>query len=72
MGHFDLLLTTLFCKGPAGATSNGGTRSGSGRQFYAIKHLVPTSCPDRVLTEVECLRRAGGEANVLPLLFVHR
>ena len=39
---------------------------------YAIKHLVPTACPDRVLTEVECLRMAGGESNVLPLIFAHR
>ena len=42
------------------------------KQFYAVKLLVPTACPDRVLTEVECLRYAGGESNVLPLLFAHR
>ena len=38
----------------------------------AVKHLVPTSSPDRILMEVECLRLAGGEANVVPLLFCYR
>ncbi len=26
----------------------------------ALKHLIPTSSPQRILTEVECLRLAGG------------
>ena len=38
----------------------------------AIKHLVPTASPDRILMEVECLKSAEGKANVLQLLFVHR
>ncbi len=43
-----------------------------GEQKYALKHLVPTSSPDRILMEVDCLRRADGKSNVSPLLFVHR
>ena len=38
----------------------------------AIKHLVPTASPDRILMEVECLKVAEGKHNVLQLLFVHR
>ncbi len=38
----------------------------------AIKHLIPTSSPDRILMEVECLRLANGQENVIPLLFCHR
>ena len=38
----------------------------------AIKHLVPTASPDRILMEVECLKSAEGKENVLQLLFVHR
>ena len=38
----------------------------------AIKHLVPTASPDRILMEVECLKISGGKENVVPLLFVHR
>ena len=43
-----------------------------GERKVAIKHLVPTASPDRILMEVECLKIAGGKNNVLPLLFVHR
>ena len=38
----------------------------------AVKHLVPTASPDRILMEVECLKVAEGKRNVLQLLFVHR
>ena len=38
----------------------------------AVKHLVPTASPDRILMEVECLKIAEGKHNVLQLLFVHR
>ena len=38
----------------------------------AIKHLIPTSSPDRVFIEVESLRLCNGEKNVVPLLFCHR
>ena len=38
----------------------------------AIKHLVPTASPDRILMEVECLKISEGKENVVPLLFVHR
>ena len=38
----------------------------------AVKHLVPTASPDRILMEIECLKIAEGKHNVLQLLFVHR
>lgn len=38
----------------------------------ALKHLIPTSSPERVLMEVDCLRIAQGRHNVMPLLFCHR
>ncbi len=38
----------------------------------ALKHLIPTSSTDRILMEVECLRRAGGKDNVISLLFCRR
>ena len=40
--------------------------------LVAIKHLIPTSSPDRILMELECLRLAGGKDNIIPLLFVDR
>lgn len=43
-----------------------------GEKKLAIKHLVPTASPDRILMEVECLKSAEGKHNVLQLLFVHR
>ena len=42
------------------------------RRWYAVKHLIPTSSPERILTEVECLRISNGLKNVVPLLFCHR
>ena len=42
------------------------------RRWYAVKHLIPTSSPERILMEVECLRLSGGRMNVVPLLFCHR
>ena len=41
-------------------------------QRSAVKHIIPTSSPDRILTEVDCLRQAGGRHNVIPLLFCYR
>lgn len=38
----------------------------------AVKHLVPTASPDRILMEIDCLKMAQGRHNVLQLLFVHR
>ena len=42
------------------------------RRWYAVKHLIPTSSPERILTEVECLRLCSGQKNVVPLLFCYR
>jgi len=42
------------------------------KKWYAVKHLIPTSSPERILMEVECLRLSGGRKNVVPLLFCHR
>ena len=42
------------------------------RRWYAVKHLIPTSSPERILMEVECLRLSSGRKNVVPLLFCHR
>ena len=33
---------------------------------------IPTSSPERILTEVDCLRITDGERNVIPLLFCKR
>ena len=42
------------------------------RRWYAVKHLIPTSSPERILMEVECLRLSSGRKNVVPLLFCYR
>ena len=42
------------------------------RRWYAVKHLIPTSSPERILMEVECLRLSNGLKNVVPLYFCHR
>ena len=42
------------------------------RRWYAVKHLIPTSSPERILMEVECLRLSSGLKNVVPLLFCYR
>lgn len=42
------------------------------RPWYAVKHLIPTSSPERILIEVECLRLSSGRKNVVPLLYCHR
>ena len=44
----------------------------SWRRWYALKHLIPTSSPERILMEIECLRLSNGKQNVVPLLFCHR
>ena len=44
----------------------------SWRRWYALKHLIPTSSPERILMEIECLRLSNGRQNVVPLLFCHR
>ncbi len=36
-----------------------GHRSGNSEQMYAIKHIIPTSHPDRILTELNCLTTIG-------------
>ena len=38
----------------------------------AVKHLVPTTSPERIWMELDCLRVANGKENVIPLLFGHR
>ena len=38
----------------------------------AVKHLVPTTSPERIWMELDCLRVANGKDNVIPLLFGHR
>ena len=38
----------------------------------AVKHLVPTTSPERIWMELDCLRVANGRDNVIPLLFGHR
>lgn len=43
-----------------------------GDKKIAVKHLVPTASPDRILMEIDCLKMAEGKHNVLQLLFVHR
>ena len=47
-------------------------RTATWRRWYAVKHLIPTSSPERILMEVECLRLSNGRKNVVPLLFCHR
>ena len=37
-----------------------------------MKHLVPTTSPERIWMELDCLRVANGKENVIPLLFGHR
>ncbi|XP_072015485.1 cell division cycle 7-related protein kinase-like [Amphiura filiformis] len=38
---------------------------GGSDQMYAIKHIIPTSHPDRILTELSCLKTIGGQDNVI-------
>lgn len=38
----------------------------------ALKHLVPTSKPSRILMEAECMKAAGGHHNVIQLLGMWR
>jgi len=48
-----------------------GRARGSGREV-AIKNIVPTSHPARVVTELRCLRELGGQGNVLGVLSCRR
>ncbi|KAM3915012.1 cell division cycle 7-related protein kinase [Leptodactylus fuscus] len=41
-------------------------------QLFALKHLVPTSHPSRITAELECLRAAGGEDNVISVKYCFR
>ena len=43
-----------------------------GHRKLALKHLVPTSKPSRILMEAECMRAAGGHHNVIQLLGMWR
>jgi cell division control protein 7 len=45
---------------------------GEKMERLAIKHLVPTSSPERIFMEVDCLRIADGKEHVVPLVFCRR
>jgi len=42
------------------------------RTQLALKHLVPTSKPSRIMMEAKCMRTAGGHKNVVQLVGVWR
>lgn len=42
------------------------------KKEVALKHLVPTSKPGRIMTEIKCMKDAAGHPNVIPLLGVWR
>ena len=46
--------------------------NGEESERIAVKHLVPTTSPERIWMELDCLRVANGKENVIPLLFGHR
>ena len=46
--------------------------NGEELERIAVKHLVPTTSPERIWMELDCLRVANGKDNVIPLLFGHR
>eukprot|EP00058_Branchiostoma_floridae_P005371 XP_002590859.1 hypothetical protein BRAFLDRAFT_273291 [Branchiostoma floridae] len=39
------------------------------KENYALKHIIPTSHPDRMETELRCLQEIGGKDNVMGMLF---
>ncbi|XP_076039299.1 cell division cycle 7-related protein kinase-like isoform X2 [Oratosquilla oratoria] len=44
----------------------------NGRQHFAIKHIIPTSHPSRVLMELRCLKLIGGVHNVMGITMCFR
>ena len=44
----------------------------SAHRKLALKHLVPTSKPSRILMEADCMKAAGGHHNVIQLLGMWR
>ncbi|CAH1261977.1 CDC7 [Branchiostoma lanceolatum] len=42
------------------------------REHFALKHIIPTSHPDRMETELRCLQEIGGKDNVMGMLFAVR
>ncbi|ELU15498.1 hypothetical protein CAPTEDRAFT_177668 [Capitella teleta] len=39
--------------------------SGCSKRLFALKHIIPTSHPNRIVSELRCLRKVGGEHNVM-------
>ncbi|XP_019627488.1 PREDICTED: cell division cycle 7-related protein kinase-like [Branchiostoma belcheri] len=42
------------------------------KRHFALKHIIPTSHPDRMETELHCLQEIGGKDNVMGMLFAVR